>query len=231
MRGARWLVRPLLLVGLAFIAIAMVRSSLGFVLRSTDPALALRFDPDNAAALAARAEQLLRDDPSEKNRILAEALARRALRRSPVSADGARMLATTRDMAGDEARARQLMDYSQSLSRRDFPTQIWFIEDAIGRNDIAGALRHYDIALRTSAATKALLFPVLIKATAQPAVAAPLIDTLAARPLWADPFLEQASREAPDPEGLARLIVGLARRHYPLSPTTVAQASARIADR
>ncbi|HWI85424.1 MAG TPA: hypothetical protein VNT42_03755, partial [Sphingomonas sp.] len=63
------------------------------------------------------------------------------------------------------------------------------------------------------------------------AVVGPLIDTLAARPLWADPFLEQASREAPDPEGLTRLIVGLARRHYPLSATTVAQASARIADR
>jgi len=216
------------LATLALIAALMLRHSLADVVRPFDVALAVRIDPTNAQAASSRAEQLLRDDPSRHGE--AEILARQALRRSPVSASGARMLATARDLAGDAAAARRLMAYSERLSRRDLPTQLWLIEDAVARNDIAGALHHYDIALRSSDATKALLFPTLIKAIAQPPVVEQLIVTLAARPTWADPFIESASREASDLDGLAAMYAGLARRGFPLSDVAVAQASARMID-
>ncbi|WP_116092024.1 hypothetical protein [Sphingomonas crusticola] len=220
----------LLLIGLALLAVAMLRNSLAFIVRPIDPALALRIDPTNAEVAASRSEQLLRTDPSPANRTLSEQLARRALDRSPTSAAAARMLATTRDLAGDPSSARRLMRYSESLSRRDLPTQLWFIEDAVRRNDVPQALHHYDIALRGSVTTAPLLFPVLVAALAQPPVVEGLIDTLRAKPRWADAFLNQASHDARDFDGLARLLVGLARHGYPLPDTTIALATARMAD-
>ncbi|HMI18425.1 MAG TPA: hypothetical protein VK533_02655, partial [Sphingomonas sp.] len=204
----------------------MLRQSLADVVRPVDPALALRLDPDNADVAASRAEQLLRLDPS--NRAEAERLARRALRRSPVSAAGARMLATARDVAGDPRMARGLMVYSESQSRRDLPTQVWLIQEAVDHDDIPRALHHYDIALRSSEATKPFLFPVLVKAIGQPPVVTGLIDTLVARPLWAAPFLELAARDAQDLDGLARLLGGLAGRGYPMPTAVAGEASARM---
>lgn len=226
--AAGGLKRVALLIALAALAVIMLRDSLAYVVRPINPELALRIDPTNAEVAASRAEQMLRDNPATGPQ--AEALARRALRRSPVSAAGARMLATTRDLAGDSASARRLMAYSESLSRRDLPTQLWLIEDAVRHDDIARALHHYDIALRSSDATKALLFPVLINAIAQPSVAEALASTLAMRPSWANPFLAQAAGQARDLDGLARLLTALGRRGYRFPDTVGAQAASRMVD-
>ena len=44
------------------------------------------------------------------------------------------------------------------MSRRDLPTQLWLIEENVNRNNVPGALRHYDVALRTSLSSHELLF-------------------------------------------------------------------------
>ena len=216
------------MVALTLVAVLMLRESLAYVVRATDPALALRIDPANSEVQASRAEQLLRESPA--NRAAAEALARRALRRSPVSAAGARMIATARDVAGDPASARRLIAYAASLSQRDLPTQVWLIQDAVQHNDVPRALHHYDIALRSSDASKPLLLPVLVSALSQPAVVAGLVDTIAARPEWAPGFLAQAAHESQDMGGLAALIARLARRGYPIPIAVVAESSRRMAD-
>ena len=217
-----------LLLALALTAALMLRDSLAYVVRPANPALALRINPGNSEVAASRAEQMLRDDPATGAE--AEALARRALRRSPVSAAGARMIATARDVAGDPLAARRLMIYSESLSRRDLPTQVWLIQDAVQHNDISRALHHYDIALRSSDASKPLLFPVLVKALDQPAVVTGLVDTLAARPGWAAGFLGMAASQARDLNGLAALIQGIARRGYTVPNPVLAAASARMVE-
>jgi hypothetical protein len=140
------------------------------------------------------------------------------------------MIATARDVAADPMSARRLMAYSESLSQRDLPTQIWLIQDAVQHNDVARALHHYDTALRSSDASKPLLFPVLVSALGQPAVVAGLVDTIAGRPAWAAAFLEKAAREAQDMNGLAALIGGLSRRGYVVPEPVLAEASARMAD-
>lgn len=220
-QGIAWL------IALALVTVLMLRDSLAYVVRPADPGLALRIDPANAEVAASRAEQLLRENPA--NRAEAEALARRALRRSPVSAAGARMIATTRDLAGDPVAARRLMAYSESLSRRDLPTQVWLIQDAVQHNDVAKALHHYDIALRSSDASKALLFPVLIKALGQPEVVRRLVDILIARPSWGPSFLQQAYN-AQDLDGFAALLRGLDARGYGVPPDVLAGAEARMVD-
>ena len=217
-----------MLLALALVALLMLRDSIAYVIRPFDPALALRINPGNAEVAASRAEQLLRDDPTRGAE--AEALARRALRRSPVSAAGARMIATARDLAGDPSAARRLIAYSESLSQRDLPTQVWLIQDAVQHNDVRRALHHYDVALRSSEASKPLLFPVLLKALGQPAVVVELVETLAARPDWSTGFLERATADAQDLDGLAALIRGLAVHGYRVPDTVLAQASARMVD-
>jgi len=216
------------LLALALAAVLMLRDSLAYVVRPFDPAMALRINPDNAEVAASRAEQLLRDDPARSAE--AEALARRALRRSPVSAAGARMIAAARDVAGDPLAARRLMVYSESLSQRDLPTQVWLIQDAVLHNDLRSALHHYDIALRSSEASKPLLFPVLVKALDQPAVVTGLVDTLTARPKWAAGFLDLAASQGQDLDGLAALIHGIALRGYTVPEAVLATASARMVD-
>ena len=220
--------RIALLFALGLAALLMLRDSLAYVVRPFDPALALRIDPENAEVAASRAEQLLRDDPASAAK--AEALARRALRRSPVSAAGARMIAAARDIEGDPTAVRRLMAYSESLSQRDLPTQVWLIQDAVQHNDVKSALHHYDIALRSSEASKSLLFPVLIQAIGQPAVVAELVPTLAARPAWAASFLDRAARDAQDLEGLAAMLRGIASRGYAVPRAVLAEASARMVD-
>jgi len=138
------------------------------------------------------------------------------------------MLATARDLADDQTTARQLMKYAESLSRRDLPTEMWFIEDAVRHNDIPTALHHYDIALRGSESAHSTLFSVLNGAIAQPEVTDALAQSLTARPMWADAFLQQAVQHAPDLSGLTRLLVELGRYGFPLPPTTTAVASARL---
>jgi hypothetical protein len=220
--------RIALLLSLAVLAVLMLRASLANILRYADPALALSLNSANSEAAEARAEALMLE--SANNRAEAAILARRALERSPVSAAAARILAITYVTTGDEAATRRLIRYSESLSRRDLPTQAWLIEDAVQHNDVRGALRHYDIALRATRPAEQMLFPVLFKAIAQPAVVDGLVDTLAVRPPWGDAFLLLASREATDLDGLARLIAGVAKRDYPLPVSVAPVASARMVD-
>lgn len=218
--------RILWLLALAVVAVMMLRVSLTNMWSRTDPSLALRIDPANAEAAEARADQLLLENLA--NRREAATLARRALERSPLSAAGARILAATGAVAGDAAATRRLLAYSESVSRRDLPAQLWLIQNAVEHDDVPAALHHYDIALRVLEPAKGILFPVLIKAISQPAVVDGLIDTLAAKPSWADPFLEQISRDAQDYDGLARLLTGLARRGYMLPDGAVVTATARM---
>src|SRR3546814_1290750 len=69
---------------------------------------------------------------------------------------------------GDQAKGERLLAYSQKLSRRDLRTQLMAIELAVAQGDISGALRHYDIALRTKKNAPELLFPVLTSALPDP---------------------------------------------------------------
>jgi hypothetical protein len=209
----------------------MLRNSLGFVLRKTAPALALRIDPDNDQILAGEAELMLRAAPTVAQAMRTEVLARRALRRSPISAQAVRMLATARDLQGDASGARSMMAYAERLSRRDLPTQLWLIQDAVDHNDIRGALHHYDIALRSSDFAQSLLFPVLEHALAQPSVIHELVQILAAQPVWKDDFLRAASREAQDLDGIASLLDELAARQASLIPAgVIAKVSARLVE-
>jgi hypothetical protein len=110
-----------------------------------------------------------------------------------------------------------LFAYSQILSRRDLTTQIWAIEDAVGRGDIAGALRHYDVALRTNRTAPDLLYPVLADAIGDAAIRAELVRTLAAKPAWGASFVDYVAVGGSDPQATASLFRSLGRTGVPVS--------------
>lgn len=137
------------------------------------------------------------------------ALARAVLAREPANVAATRNAGFAIALRGDNRAAERLFRYAESLSRRDVVTQIWLIEAAVRRNNIREALTHYDRALRTSLNTRATLFPILLAASRDPAIAAPLRDVLARRPHWWREFAFVVAQHGQVAATLASIIGGL----------------------
>jgi hypothetical protein len=172
---------------LAAIVVAMI--SVANIARARSPALALRMVPFDAGAKAARADQLMLDKdsgPAERRRAIE--LAREALVRAPLSPAAMRVLAIGAELDGRSGLARTRYLSSARLSRRDFPTRIWLIEEAVRRDNVGDALDHFDIALRTSRSARSVLFPILSEALKDRQYVDPAMVVFNRRPAWMTPF-------------------------------------------
>lgn len=175
---------------------AAIGVTLTMTVGRSNPELALRWWPWGAApkaALAARIAADVKAPPADLAR--AEQLAREALLREPVNVEAARALAMLRARENKLDAANRLFVYAEKLSRRDLPTQLWLIEHAVQNEDIPGALKHYDRALRTSRTAPDILLPVLVAAADDPAIVQPLVRTLAPRPHWWRQFMTLAMKD------------------------------------
>ncbi len=175
--------------------------------RQVRPDLANSIMPLDARAKAGLAERAsvrsIRDRIARAETIR---LAREALARDATLASAWRTLGFGLEADGRRAQAGRLITFAERLSRRDLPTQLWLIERSVARNDIAGALAHYDIALRTSQAAADVLFPVLVQATANDGIVTPLAGLLRTDPPWRRAFLMKLSEGAPSSPNVARLL-------------------------
>lgn len=149
-------------------------------------------------------------------------LAEAALREDATAAGAAATLGSTAKISGQAAKSDRLFAYAERLSRRDLATQLWEIENSVARGDVTGALRHYDIAFRTNAKARELLFPVLSNATDDPEIRAALVATLSLRPLWFDSFVSYVAAVGPDPRSSSLLFAGL--RHAGVMVPRAAQS-------
>lgn len=186
-----------------------VASTAAYTLRDDDPARAFTLFRSDGRITALVAQRLAGIDATAVDRKKADELARLALRQDPTAVSAVSTLGLDTQLSGDLRGARRLFSYAQTLSRRDLQTQIWAIENAVGRGDVAGALHHYDIALRTSRNAPDLLFPILGTAIADPAVRTALIRTLRQAPVWRGAFIDYVSGNGADPQATASLFVGL----------------------
>lgn len=139
-------------------------------------------------------------------------LARSALRFDPTAVAAVSTLGLNAQAQGRTQEARKWFSYASALSRRDFQTQLWLIEDAVSHGDVGAALRHYDIALRTSSSAPDILYPVLVSAIENPDVRKGMARTLAARPIWGSSFLLYTSGNAPDLHAMAALFSEVSQR-------------------
>lgn len=172
-----------------------------------NPDMALRFVPDHPLALSRKADELFaaKQDPATLAKV--EAMAKQSLRGGALNPVAIRLLGYVADARGDQKKARAFMLLSQKVSRRDFGTQLWLIEDAVARNDKKQALYHYDIAMRTTPDSYSILFPTLAGALDDPEVRADLVPFVKAAPEWLLLFLSHATGTMEDPSYLVDVLL------------------------
>jgi len=156
-----------------------------------NPRLAGVFGWSGAEVQAREAQALMRLDAPPVALTRAETLARSALGYELLNARAASTLGSAAALRRDVPGAARMFRYSETITRRDLPTQLWLIEDAVSRGDTSGALRHYDRAMSVFISSWNLLVPVLAAASAEPPIARALAVRLARRPNWWRAFIDQ----------------------------------------
>lgn len=212
-----WALRGVAAVVAALIGYISSSQTLAFAIRKADPDRAYRLSPHDGRIAAELAERLTVKAVTSGQQGRVEPIARQALMDEPLAASALTALGLAAQARGDTVRARQLFAHSDTLSRRELGPQLWLIEDAVARGDVAGALRHYDIALRTARAAPDLLFPILSSAISDPAIAQSLARTLLARPAWGNAFIDSLGTAKADPKVAATFLRRLMRDGYPVS--------------
>lgn len=199
------LARGGLALGLGVLGYVGTASSLALVITKADPAQAYVMAPDNGVILADYAQSEFVRAPSKENNSLSASLARRALLSDPTAADALTVLGFQAQLRGEAVRADRIFSYSTALTRRELRPRLWAIEQAVERGDIVGALRNYDIALRTSRDASELLYPTLASAMSEPRIRAALLPILDSNPIWKDGFVAYAADSGTEPEGAIAL--------------------------
>jgi hypothetical protein len=222
--AADWAKRGGIAACVVVLAYVSVTATLGYTYRSRAPVHAHKlaaWDGRVTATLAARRAGLDGGAPDPE---AATRLARQALWQDPTAVVAVTVLGFSAESAGNHRSATRLFDYAEALSRRDLPTQLWKIEAAVARGDVAETLRHYDIALRTSRLASDILFPVLVSAIASPPVRSELVRTFRRGPSWGPLFLEYAASKSSNPIVVSNLFQDLQRngiRPAPMAQTVL----------
>lgn len=172
-----------------------------------NPDLALRFVPDHPLALSLKADMQFMQSQSPASLKKVEAMAKKSLEGQPLNAVAVRLLGYVADARGEKEKARRLILLAQKISRRDFGTQLWLIEDAVARGDKKQALYHYDIAMRTTPSSHSILFSTLVGALDDPEVRKGLAPYIRRAPEWVPGFLNEAISTNPNPATVADLLV------------------------
>ena len=131
---------------------------------------------------------------------------RRAIVRDPIDTQALSALAMIEEYSGNEAQARKLFLLSEAASRRNTLSQIWLVEDAVGRGDVEGAIRHYDRAMRVSVDARTSLLPVLVKASSEPGILQALLPVVKQRPLWWKDYLNKLALSGTDANVMASVL-------------------------
>lgn len=223
-------------VRIAIVSLAAVLGYLSLVscfanlIAGSDPARGHELAPWDGRITAALAERQFVDHPEPGAQSQSAQLARLALRQDPTAVSAVSTLGYQAQLRNDPIQTRRLFGFAQKLSRRHLQTHLWAIEDAVGRGDLAGALQHYDMALRTSRAASDLLFPIMLSALAQSDVRQHLVSTLRLRPVWGPDFISYVSAKPGDPRAIASFFIALRRAGISLpADTTIAGVNGLIA--
>lgn len=215
-----WGIRLIVTGIVGWLGYLSVMQSVALVLPSSRIEEAYALAPNNGRIAGRLSQILYRQDATEADRERAVSIAREALRHDPTAVEAVTTLSMDALSKGEQAEGERLLVYSQTLSRRDLRTQLMAMELAVGRGDIAGALHHYDIALRTRKEAPAILYPVLTSALTDPAIRAALIKTLGAQPNWGTGFINHAARSDADPAASAAFFRALQAIRVPVPDTS-----------
>lgn len=197
--------RFLLLLALLFAIIAgwrVVTLGLSDHYARANPERALSLRPDHAPALAAQAEQLA----TAAKWTEAVASARQSITADPLQARSYRVLAGAAQAAGDGERAYALYRIAARHSPRDATARIWLFNHHLTANNTAAAMADLDALLRARPKLAPVLTETIYGMATRPELQAAFVASLQSRPPWRPEVLPWVVREAPDLDGVARLI-------------------------
>ncbi|MEM6474708.1 MAG: hypothetical protein AAF687_00930 [Pseudomonadota bacterium] len=196
----------LIALSTALVAAAAFANSLVNINHARLPDFALAFDGDDPVALVNKAQSDLASGAlSAEGSDAVLSIVRRSVAQLPLNAPAFRLLGLSSAANADLPGVRAQMAISERMERRDPAAQLWLIEDAVQRNDVAGALRHYDLALRNDESTRAVLYPVLTDAMENAAIRARFVPYMSAPPPWLESFLRFAVSQTQQPVAIADL--------------------------
>ena len=166
--------------------------ALSGVMRNKNPAVALKFMPEESGALAARADHIYFENP--KNPPAAgRILAINALRAQAINPRALRVLGYYEEAIGDKSVAGPLIREAAKLSRREPGAQLWLIDASVRLGKPQEALNHYDILLRTKPSSQNILFDRLIAAIEFPEIQSGLKPYFRSQTTWPVQFLAYAT--------------------------------------
>jgi hypothetical protein len=205
---------------------ASIKASLAEVAMKSNPMLAHDLAPGNGQIAGRLAWRLVaRPDATAIDRARANKLAREALRHDATAVSAVATLGMDARQRRDLPDAHRIFGYAEKLSRRSLAAQIWAVEDAARKEDVAGVLHHFDIALRTSEDAPGALYPGLTKALMDARIRSEMARTLSRRPGWGEDFLNYVVQNSPDPRMTVSLLSDLQRRKFPVSAEAHANAA------
>lgn len=207
----------------------LVIHSIAYAIQYDDPETAHLLAGEDGRITAQVAYKRLKEDTARQSPTEPAArLARAAWRQDSTAVLALSTLALSAQITGNVAKARRLFRLSETMSRRELNAQLWLIEDAVGKGDIAGALVHYDIALRTSVGARRILFPVLSSAIGDPAILTKLTKMLSAGSSWGTWFVEYLAVNSSDSKAAADLYVSLDSSGVAISSGAAANLISRL---
>lgn len=173
------------------------------VIVKADPRIAHSLAPADWIVAAKYAESAFIAAPTSDPDADLARLARSALLHEPAAVEALNLLTVQARIRGRPQEAQVLTRYGLALSRRELRLHLSRIEEAADVGDVATALRHYDLALRTSHEANVLLLRTLAAALVEPRIRESVAEMLASRPVWADRFIDTAAAGERNPLGAA----------------------------
>lgn len=164
----------------------------------------------SASARAAMAQVRLAADSADPRRAAAERLAKAALRQEPSNVAAIRALAGVYAARGDEEQAARLLNYGETMTRRDALTNLALGELAAKRADAAGTVRYYGRVVATSQLFGDTAGDRLMVASNDPAVARALGRALRRDPPWEGRFMSRFVRSTETARGLFATLAAIA---------------------
>lgn len=141
----------------------------------------------------------------------------------PLSSAALRLTAWSDARQGREAEALGRVRVIDRITRRDAVAQLWLLEEAVRRGDVAGVLRRYDVLLRTQADLRGVLLENLSARLENDRVRLGLANYVEAGSPWSADLLDAAARKG-YADGAAALLSAL-----PVLPDTMSYRSAYAA--
>lgn len=188
--------RLILLALVAILGWWSARSSFASVVKLASPTSAITAEANEPTALAMLADALFAKAASSKsdrgNFDEAASLARKSLRHQALNPKAMRILIFADPHKQSKPHMRSMANLASQLSQRELGTHVWLIEDYVLREDITGALKHYDLALSTSVEGRKALMPILIAAVDDARIRTALVPYIQRRRPWVYDFFSSA---------------------------------------